>query len=97
MARAPRTHRADDSRCRTCGAPTIRQHVEVLTVTADATPIEPGTDTQARGPNRLTWCRPPSTWSTPRLRWIYSTHPQQCPHPHHADHQCPGPAAVTLF
>lgn len=97
MSRASRPGTAD-SRCPACRAPLIRQ-ADVLDITADVTPIEPGTDHQIRRPNRLTWCRPQTNpWSTPRLRWIYRSHNPHCPHPHHADHQCPGPtAAATLF
>lgn len=85
-------------RCPGCGAPVIRQLVDVLNVTADAEPIPPGTDADHRGPDRLIWCLPPARWSTPRLRWIYrSTHPKDCPHPHHPDHQCPARQPGTLF
>lgn len=89
------------TRCGACGAPILRQLVEVLAVTADATPIPAGTDTTIRGPNRLTWCAPPPRYGTgpPRLRWVHlAYHPPDCPHPHLADHQCTGhrpPAAPT--
>jgi hypothetical protein len=82
------------TRCPSCSAPLIRQQVGPLSVKADAVPIRPGTDAQIRGPNRLTWCLPPANRTTPRLRWISaSTHPTDCPHPHHADHHCTRPAA----
>jgi hypothetical protein len=64
-------------------------------------------DPQIRGPNRLTWCAPPTRSGTTRLMWIYTGHPADCPHPHHVDHQCtarpapaaapPAPTADTLF
>ncbi|MEE4546492.1 hypothetical protein V2S66_31570 [Streptomyces sp. V4-01] len=98
---------ATAARCPSCGAGLIRQPGEVIPVTVDATPIPTGTDPQIRGPNRLTWCAPPArSGGPPRLLWVYpGGHPPDCPHPHHADHQCttrPAPAAApqpadTLF
>ncbi|MEU5608410.1 hypothetical protein AB0H03_06580 [Streptomyces sparsogenes] len=82
---------AADSRCPSCRAPILRQLVEVLTVTADLTPLTPAEQEQARGPNRLIWCLTQRPHSPPRLRWITAWHPTACPHPHVADHQCPGP------
>lgn len=89
----------DDSRCRACRAPVLRQFVECLGVTADPTPITPGTDNRIRGPNRLVWCLPPPrTGTTPRLRWIHpSIHPPDCPHPHHPDHECQRTEQSALF
>jgi hypothetical protein len=103
--RSPAPPTTGAAHCGACGAPVLRQLVEVLAVVADATPIPPGTDHQIRGPNRLTWCAPPPrTGGPPRLRWIHrATHPPTCPHPHHADHHCggrttaPPPAVDTLF
>lgn len=88
------------TRCGACGTPLIRQLGGVLDITADATPIPTGTDSQHRGPNRLLWCAPPARHSTgpPRLRWIYPTHDPTCPHPHHPDHHCtPRTPDGTLF
>lgn len=94
--------------CGACGTPLIRQPGECIPIAVDAQPIPAGSDQTIRGPNRLTWCAPPLRAGTgpPRLRWIYpGTHPQPCPHPHHADHHCtprtpPAPAQPqpgTLF
>jgi hypothetical protein len=104
---AARTRHGATTRCGACGAPLIRQPGEVIAVAVDATPIPPGTDPQIRGPNRLTWCAPPTRSGTTRLMWIYTGHPADCPHPHHVDHQCtarpapaaapPAPTADTLF
>lgn len=96
---AARTRRGADSRCGACGAHLIRQPGEVIPVAVDAEPIPPGSDPQIRGPNRLTWCAPPGPGNQPgRLLWIYPGHRPDCPHPHHADHQCATrrpPAATT--
>lgn len=94
-ARARRTAPATtEARCGACRAPVIRQAGGVLDILADATPIPHGTDEQVREPNRLTWCRPPTApygTSPPELRWVYPSHPPDCPHPHHADHRCTTP------
>ncbi|MFD8866054.1 hypothetical protein ACFV1F_17045 [Streptomyces sp. NPDC059590] len=82
---------AADSRCPSCRAPVIRQLVEVLTVTADPTPLTPDEQHAARGPNCLIWCLIQRPHSPPRLRWITAWHPPNCPNPHVAEHQCPGP------
>jgi hypothetical protein len=86
-----RTRHGADSRCGACGMSILRQFVDVLTVTVNATPIEPGTDAQHRDPHHLTWCVPPQATGPPRLRWIYGWHPPNCPHPHHAEHRCTQP------
>jgi len=97
-ARRTGTNPLTTHRCPSCRAPVLRQVVEVLAVTADATPRPPGHN-PFDDPNHLTWCNPPTKYGPPRLRWIYrSTHPPNCPHPHHKDHQCTGrhpPADTT--
>lgn len=87
------------TRCGARRAPLIRQTGDVLDITADADPIPTGTDATIRGPNRLLWCAPPVRHGPLRLRWIYPTHPPDCPHPHHADHHCTAPRTPvnTLF
>lgn len=96
MPGANRPGSAGTSTCPACRAPIYRHQVGPITVTADTTPITPGTDHHIRSPHRLTWCLPPATWSTPRLRSAHpATHRPDCPHPHHADHQCPGPQPAT--
>lgn len=89
---AARTRRAPaptgTGRCGTCRAPVIAQLGGVLDILVDAEPIPAGADATIRGPNRLTWCAPPVRHGPLRLRWVYPTHPPDCPHPHHADHQC---------
>ncbi|MFF4479493.1 hypothetical protein ACFY1A_21085 [Streptomyces sp. NPDC001520] len=91
MTRTPRRPGADDTRCPTCEAQVLTQLVEVLTAIADPTPLTPAEQDKARGPNRLIWCLTQRPHSPPRLRWITAWHPTACPHPHVADHQCPGP------
>lgn len=93
--RASRTG-GDDSRCRTCRAPILTQlvgRVAALNVTADLTPLSPAQQAEVRTPNRLIWCLYRAGPHT-RLRWIGSYHPQDCPHQHVTEHQCP---PVTLF
>ncbi|MGW3570170.1 hypothetical protein ACWDSL_40970 [Streptomyces sp. NPDC000941] len=90
------THRsgrtgAADSRCPSCQAPVIRQLVEVLAVVADPTPLDPAEQQTARSHHRLIWCLTQRLHSPHRLRWITAWHPTACPHPHVADHKCPGP------
>ncbi|MGH3587670.1 MAG: hypothetical protein ACRDQ0_15250 [Pseudonocardia sp.] len=91
-------HGTGNGRCPTCRALVLHQLVEVLTVTADPRPLTPAEQETLRGPNRLIWCAPPSrTGGPPRLRWIYRSHPPDCPHPHLADHHCPPADPTTLF
>lgn len=85
-----RTRHSATTRCGACGAPLIRQPGDVIAIAVDTQPIPAGADATIRGPNRLTWCNPPTRSGTTRLRWIYPGHPPDCPHPHHADHQCTG-------
>jgi hypothetical protein len=103
---AARTRHGATTRCGACGSPILRQPGEVIPVVVDQDPIPPGSDPQIRSPNRLTWCAPPPLGpGPPRLLWVYPGHPPDCPHPHHADHQCTTrrppaaapPAANTLF
>lgn len=90
-ARTRRSPATTGTRCGACGTPVIRQTGDVIPVLVDADPIEPGTDAAIRGPNRLTWCAPPTlSGGPPRLLWVYTGHPPDCPHPHHADHACTG-------
>lgn len=98
MAGRPRRPGGADSRCRTCGAPTLTQtvgHTAALTVTADLTPLTPTQQTDLREPNRLIWCLYQVTGLPPRLRWVHPWHPAQCPHPHVTEHRCP--TNGTLF
>lgn len=99
-----RARGAADSRCPACAAPVLTQWVgdrAALRVTADLTPLAPEQQAAARGPNRLVWCLTHTGPHTqPRLRWLTPWHPANCPHPHVADHQCPGPRGQqpdTLF
>ena len=89
-----------DSRCPSCSAPLTTQWVGTtcaIKVTTDCTPLPSAEQTAARTPNRLIWCLKASTHTTPRLRWIDSWHPPNCPHPHVTDHQCPPAEPTTLF
>ncbi|MEV0915448.1 hypothetical protein AB0I93_14405 [Streptomyces sp. NPDC049967] len=89
---AGRTARKDTTRCPDCRAPTLTQWVgdrAALKVTADLRPLTPAQQAELRTPHRLIWClktRGPHT--APRLRWIGSSHPTTCPHPHVTDHHC---------
>ncbi|MEV5443510.1 hypothetical protein AB0N23_13375 [Streptomyces sp. NPDC052644] len=95
----------DDSRCPACRAPTLTQWVgdrAALKATVELRPLTAEEQAAARGPNRLIWCLHQATpEAPPRLRWIHSWHPATCPHPHVADHHCPGPQPTaqpdTLF
>jgi hypothetical protein len=93
--------RSADSRCSACSAPTLTQwvgQVAAVKVTAELTPLTPEQQAAARTPDRLIWCLYKATEHTPaRLRWIHSSHPTACPHPHLAEHQCTGPEPTTLF
>lgn len=98
MAGRPRRNGGDDSRCRSCGAPTLRQTVgtaAALTVTADLQPLTPQQQAETREPNRLIWCLVTIAGLPPRLRWTGPHHPRDCPHPHVTEHRCPH--AATLF
>ncbi|WP_228975007.1 hypothetical protein [Streptomyces sp. DH12] len=97
----------DDSRCPACRAPLLTQWVgdrAALKAVVDPTaPLTPDEQAAARGPNRLIWCLyKPHPQAPARLRWIHRGHPATCPHPHVADHHCPGPRPAgpqpdTLF
>ncbi|GAA3717979.1 hypothetical protein [Streptomyces tremellae] len=99
--RRPRATGAADSRCPSCGARLLRQWVgdrAALLATVDpAAPLTPDEQAAARGPNRLIWCLHTSPYAPPRLTWITSWHPPDCPHPHVADHDCPPRQPTTLF
>jgi hypothetical protein len=88
-----------DSRCPSCSAPLLIQWVgttAAIKVSSDLRPLTPTEQAQARTPNRLIWCLTTSPHTSPRLRWIYTTHPTDCPHPHVTEHQCTAPP-TTLF
>ncbi|MER6235914.1 hypothetical protein ABT185_07540 [Streptomyces clavifer] len=88
------------SRCPSCSAPLITQWVgdtAALKVSTDGTPLTPAEQAAVRTPNRLIWCLKSSAHTTPRLTWIHSTHPADCPHAHVTDHQCPPAEPTTLF
>ncbi|MFJ4847585.1 hypothetical protein [Streptomyces sp. NPDC088733] len=85
-------------KCRGCSRAVLRQLVDGLTVNADPTGISRDEETEVRkDPNRLTWCLIDNSHGPPRLRWIHSWHPPDCPHPHVACHQCPPAEPTTLF
>lgn len=89
-------------RCKTCRAPVIAQRVgthAALDVTADLTPVTPEQAAEiTTNPDRLIWCLHESRWSPPRLTWTGpSSHPNDCPRPHLACHQCPPQEPTTLF
>ncbi|MFE6931790.1 hypothetical protein ACFVDT_07135 [Streptomyces sp. NPDC057699] len=88
-----------DSRCPSCSAPLITQWVGntlALKVSTDGTPLTPAEQTALRTPNRLIWCLTTGPHRAPRLRWIHTAHPTNCPHPHVTEHQCTAPP-TTLF
>lgn len=87
MARRTRRTAATTTDCGACGLPLLRQLVECLDITVNAAPIPPGEDAQHRDNHHLTWCAIPET-AGPRLRWIYTWHPPNCPYSHHAEHRC---------
>lgn len=93
--------RGDDSRCAACSAPILTQwvgHVAAVKVTAELRPLTPAEQAAARTPNRLIWCLYRISEHTPaRLRWITTDHSATCPHPHVAEHDCPGAEPTTLF
>lgn len=89
-----------DSRCPSCSTPLITQWVGntiALKVSTDGIPLTPTEQDAARTPNRLIWCLRTSERTPPRLTWIHTPHPPDCPHPHVTDHQCPPAEPTTLF
>ncbi|MFD9763220.1 hypothetical protein ACFWXI_06705 [[Kitasatospora] papulosa] len=89
-----------DSRCPSCSAPLITQWVGntlALKVSTDGTPLTAAEQAATRTPNRLIWCLRHSDRTSPRLTWIHTPHPADCPHPHVTDHQCPPAEPTTLF
>lgn len=94
-------------RCPACSAPTLTEwvgSVAALQVTAELIPLSPAEQAARRTPHSLIWCLyKASPFSAARLRWIHSSHPADCPHPHVAEHHCagrsaaPAPEPDTLF
>lgn len=81
--------------CPRCRRPVLRQLVgrrAALDVTADADLMPPAAAASLTGPNRLAWCARRSGAEVD-LRWVLSSHPATCPHPHVIDHACTARAA----
>jgi hypothetical protein len=101
MARRWGRQGSADSRCPACSVAVITQWVGTVAavkVTAELTPLNLEQQAANRTPNRLIWCHyQASPHTEARLRWIHSSHPTDCPHPHLAEHDCPGPEPTTLF
>jgi hypothetical protein len=101
MARRSGRQGAADSRCPACRAPLLTQwvgQVAALRAAVDPAPIQPGTEQQIRGPNRLTWCLLTGPHHPPRLLW--RCHPRDRPCTRHtvvAEHHCPPATPDTLF
>ncbi|AEW94632.1 MULTISPECIES: hypothetical protein [Streptomycetaceae] len=82
------------TRCPRCGRPVITQLVgrrAALAVVADDEPMPTARAAGRTTPDRLAWCLRDGPFAGIDLRWVYRSHPPDCPHPHVLDHQCTAP------